>query len=220
MSGTEVSLTEFGEQLIAVALQRMLGPTVASIDEYNPATNRAQVVPLVPLKVGDQLVTLPKMSVPVEWYGGPLATLRVPLPQGALVSVGPKGHDHSLWFSSGTPAVAPASDRRFAMGDLVAVPLVTNPAATAPNAALYDVLWAVLSGKLVVGDKTTAKPVGRHGDSADRLTAPPDALTAWMTLVEGVVNGVAPGTFTPLNNALSFTSSGTITATAQNLKAE
>lgn len=220
MSGTEVSLTEFAEQLIAVALQRMLGPTVASVDLYDPATNRVQVVPLVPLKVGDQLVTLPKMSVPVEWYGGPLATLRVPLPKGALVSVGPKGHDHSLWFSSGTPAVPPASGRRFAVGDLVAVPLVTNPAAVAPNPALYDALWAVLTGKLVVGSKATAKPVARNGDSADRLLAPPDSMTAWMTLVEGVCNIVVPLTFTPANNALSFTSSGTVTATAQDMKAD
>jgi hypothetical protein len=90
-----------------------------------------------------------------------------------------------------------------------------------PNPAQYDALWAVLSGKLVVGDKTIAKPAARNGDSCDRTIAPtPDSMTAWMTLVEGVCNVVATGTFTPANNATSFTSSGTVTATAQNLKAE
>jgi hypothetical protein len=219
---TDISLTEWGEQLIAVALQRMAGPTVASVDEYDPVTNRAQVVPLVPLKVGDQVVELPKMSVPVEWYGGPLATLRVPLPKGALVSVGPKGHDHSTWFTTGAPAVPPTSDRRFAVADLVAAPMITNPAALVPTPAQYDALWAVLSGKLVVGDKTVAKPAARNGDTVDRTIAPApgDAMTVWMTLVETICNGVAPGSFTALNNAFSFTSSGTVTATAQNLKAE
>jgi phage gp45-like len=76
------------------------------------------------------------------------------------------------------------------------------------------------SGQHVKLGSGATKDLGLDGDTVDRTTAPPDSMTAWMTLVEGVCNTVAPGTFTGVNNALSFSDNGTLTASATKVKGE
>jgi hypothetical protein len=221
--GTDVSLTELLEQVLSLTLQAMAGPVIGKVDAYDSAKNRVSITPLVPLLVAGEVVASPKLpAVPVAWPTLGSMSLKFPLLPGAFMELHPLGHDHGSWLTDGAEKLPPTNERRFSLSDLVAVPLTPSPLATPPGPTSYDAAWAVLFGQLKVGSSAASKAVGLHKDQVNRTIAPVpgDAMTVWMTTVETVCNVVAGGTFTPLNNAFSFTSAGTLAATAAKLKAE
>ena len=219
MSGTEVSLTTLLEQTIALALQSMAGPVIGKVNSYDSTKNRANVTPLVPLLVAGEWEPTPTLpEVPVAWPGGPSHSHKFPIVNG-LVQLAPLGHDHGDWTVTGAAGIPSKSERRFSLADLVAYPLAPSPLATPPDPLSYDAAWAVLFGNHKFGGSDATKKVGLDGDPVNRTLVPtPDAMTAWMTLVEPVINIIAPGTFTPLNNALSFTLAGKLAASAGTMK--
>lgn len=219
--GTDVDLTTLLEQTLVLTLQAMAGQTIGKVDTFDSVKDRVAITPLVPLLVAGEIVPAPKLpEVPVEWYKLGNMSLKLPLLPGSYMRLLPLGHDHSPWLVSATEGLPPTTERKFSLSDLVAVPLVSSPLAAPPDPTSYDAAWAVLFGQLKVGSSAAVKATALHLDAVNRTIAPPDAMTAWMTLVEGVCNTVAPGTFTPLNNALSFALAGKVAATAAKLKAE
>ncbi len=219
--GTDVSLTELLEDVLVLTLQAMAGPVIGKVDVYDSAQNRVSITPLVPLLVAGEVVASPKLpAVPVAWPSLGSMSLKFPLLPGAFMELHPLGHDHSAWLSDGAEKLPPTNERRFSLSDLVAVPLTPSPLATPPDPTSYDAAWGVLFGQYKVGSSAAALAVGLDQDPAMRTVAPPDSMTAWMTLVEGVCNVVTPGTFTPANNALSFSICGLLAASARRLKAE
>jgi hypothetical protein len=161
MSGTDVTLTDLLEQQLANTLQAMAGPAYGVVETYNPATERASISPLVPLKVDGDVIASPKLpSVPVVWPSSTTHSDKWPLVDaagvgnGSLVELVPLGHDHNGWITTGTPDVPPVTERRFSLADLVAKPLSPSPLATPPNPLSYDAAWRVLFGPTVVGDNT------------------------------------------------------------------
>jgi hypothetical protein len=223
MSGTDVTLTDLLEQQLAATLEAMAGPAYGVVETYDPATERASVSPLVPLRVDGDVVASPKLpSVPVVWPRSTTHSDKWPLVDaagvgnGSLVELAPLGHDHSQWMTSGAPNITPTSERRFSLADLVAKPLSPSPLATPPNPLSYDAAYRVLFGQMKFGDNTATKPVGLNGDAVNKVNLPtPDSMALWMSQVEAAINVLAPGSITPLST--TFTKVGAITATGTDL---
>jgi hypothetical protein len=173
MSGTDVAASTVFEQAMAVAVRRLTGAVIGKINAYDPTTERATVTSLVPILVSkdpanpandvvDPVITL--QQVPVEWPSSHNAagvlqhSIKFPLPVGSFVSIEPKGHDHSQWFTSGVDEITPADDRRFSIADMVVRPMAPIPLATAPvNTESYDAAGAVLFGLWIVGGSSATE---------------------------------------------------------------
>jgi hypothetical protein len=220
MSGTDVTLTDLLEQQLANTLQAMAGPAYGVVETYNPATERASISPLVPLKVDGDVIASPKLpSVPVVWPSSTTHSDKWPLVDaagvgnGSLVELVPLGHDHNGWITTGTPDVPPVTERRFSLADLVAKPLSPSPLATPPNPLSYDATHRVLFGPIKFGDNTAAKPVGLNLDSCPAVTA----MATWMAQVETAINALAPGSVTPLSPTFNTTAIAALAATGTDL---
>ncbi|MGD8501315.1 MAG: Gp138 family membrane-puncturing spike protein [Phycisphaerales bacterium] len=155
MSSTDKALTEVLEDAMTAVLQRVGGPLIGKVDTYDPATATAQVTPVVPLYVDDELVTPPKLySVPVLWPASTAHRIHFPLTAGSIVELTPLGHDHSQWLTTGTAGVAPPSTRRVSLADLVAIPMAPSPTNQPPPAGSYDTVWGVLYGLWIAGSSS------------------------------------------------------------------
>ncbi len=155
MSGTEKSLTELLEETLVLAAQRQDGQTYGLVNSYDPTKQRANVTPLIPRLVVDELeviATIP--NVPVEWPETTTHSIKMPLGTGSRVRLVVLGHDHDQWIVTGTPNVRPQSDRRFSLSDLVAIPATVQPFAETADPLSYDAAWGVLGGGWFVGDNT------------------------------------------------------------------
>jgi hypothetical protein len=220
MSGTDVTLTDLLEQQLAATLEAMAGPAYGVVETYDPATERASVSPLVPLRVDGDVVASPKLpSVPVVWPRSTTHSDKWPLVDaagvgnGSLVELAPLGHDHSQWMTSGAPNITPTSERRFSLADLVAKPLSPSPLATPPNPLSYDAAYRVLFGQMKFGDNTATKPVGLNLDNCPAATS----MATWMAQVETAINILAPGSITPLSPTFNTTAIARLTGTGTDL---
>jgi len=215
--GVEVDLTELLEDVINIALQSATGPLVGTVESYDAATNRASVVPAVPLLVEGEPLVPPKLpSVPVAWYGNATNSYKFPLVSGTTVQLAPEGHDHSGWFTTGAVAVPAVEDRRFSVSDLVAYPLAPTPVAAPPDPTSYSAAAAVLYGLHLVGSSAASKAVGLHGDQCPYSAA----MATWMGQVEVFLNGLVLGTVSPVSSTFGSAGIASLTATATKLKAE
>lgn len=154
MSGTDVSLTDLLLQAMQQAMESQNGPMLGQVNTYDPATRRANVTPLVPLYVEPGDEPLPPPAIPhvlVVWPEGPSHAITWPLGAGATVILEPLGHDHTAWITSGTANQPSRTRRRFALADVVAVPLAARPNTNPPPVTSYDSAWGVLFGQWAAG---------------------------------------------------------------------
>lgn len=223
MSGTDVSLTDLLLQAMQQAVESQNGPMLGQVNTYDPATRRANVTPLVPLYVEPGDEPLPPPAIPhvlVVWPEGPSHAITWPLGAGATVILEPLGHDHTAWITSGTANQPSRTRRRFALADVVAVPLAARPNTNPPPATSYDPAWAVLFGQWAAGGSDATKAVALDGDAVNKYvsTPPGSGFAAWMASVEAIASAGTGGTVTP--PAANITQIGTVVASAQNLKAK
>lgn len=228
--GTDVGASTPFEQAMGLAVKRMTGATIGKVGAYDPATERATVTSLVPILVDDEGTVDPVVTiydVPVEWpqthnaAGALVHSVKFPLPVGSFVSLEPKGHDHSQWFTTGK-SVPPKDSRRFSIADIVARPWSPVPLSTAPvDTESYDAVFAVLGGAWCVGgNAASTKAVTLQGDPVDKHSVPPAAgFAEWCQAMETAVNGlIAPGVIAPPISGI--TQIGNARASATKLKAK
>lgn len=159
MSGTDVSLTDLLLQTMQQAIESQSGPMLGSVNTYDPATRRANVTPLVPLYVEPDDDPLPAPTIPhvlVVWPEGLSHAITWPLAKGATVILEPLGHDHTTWITTGVAGQQAKTRRRFALADIVAVPLAARANNNPPPATSYDAAWGVLFGKWSAGANSSA----------------------------------------------------------------
>lgn len=218
----EPTLEDLLRTFIATETGGQLGGMPGRVVKYTPATQRADVKPLIQMDTDGSgtLRVLPICrDVPVQWPSGAGWALTGPMAVGDTVWLQPAGGDIHQWLQNGTPDAATAAPRKNSLSDVVAVPGL-RPATSPLTSAAYDaaamVLWATL---IKLGSSAATKAVGLHQDpvSIDTL------VSVWMGQVETFINTLAgsppgPPVITPLSS--TFTQIGALQATATKVKAE
>jgi len=183
------------------------------IISYNPATQVAQVKPAVKLRLSDErdevtglfpFDSLPIVSVPVYFpTGGGFAIVWTPLP-GDWVQLVVSSHEMDTWLSLGLTEIEPQSSRRHDLSDSWAIPGVQPISQPRPSAVLAgtDLVLGRLDGTTEIRiSPTDIKLGGALAIDPVALSTANDAnwsaLTAWVRVVETLINGLLPGSFPP-----------------------
>lgn len=189
-------------------------PILGRVQTYTPATQLADVEPLVLLRVeGVALEKSPILrGVPVAFPGGSVTSYTWPLNQGDPVELIPQDADFGAYWASGTIAQLPESNRRMSLSDCIAVPVASRSQVSPLPATAWAADGGVLSGLHYVGGSDAVLFAAIDTDQVQKNTL----MGTWMTQVETVINSVAPGSVVPLST--TFTSIGNVQATATKLK--
>ena len=153
------TISELIERIISARLESQRGPQPGEVVTYNPATQTADVRPLLSILVDGELVDPPILrSVPVQWTRGGQGALTFPLAPLDIVYLVPSEVDLGPWHASAGVPIEPQK-RRFSLADMVAIPGVASKAAPLPATA-YDIAAVVLSGLAIkLGSSAAVSPI-------------------------------------------------------------
>ncbi len=107
-------------------------PILGRVQTYDPATQLADVEPLVILRAeGLDLTKSPILrGVPVAFPGGGGVSITWPLAAGNPVELVPQDADFGAYWASGVVGQLPTSKRRFSISDCVAIPVASRSQAS------------------------------------------------------------------------------------------
>ena len=197
MTAKPESKPTMGEMLEAVFrshAESTRGAMPATVVAYSFATGRVDVQPATQVYVEGELQELPVLTgVPVLFPGGLLGSLVIPLSPGDGVWIAPGEVDMSAYLATGTPALPPATKRRFSLADCVAIPGLRSLSAPLPVGSADASATVIRSADLRLGSALAVDPVSLQSKVATALAA----VKAWSLLVEAFCNGIVPGTFNP-----------------------
>ncbi|PIV98554.1 MAG: hypothetical protein COW42_13940 [Deltaproteobacteria bacterium CG17_big_fil_post_rev_8_21_14_2_50_63_7] len=173
------------DRAIKSRLENQRGPQPARVVLYNPATQLADVDPLLSVYIDGELVDPPTLrGVPVQWPRGGGGALTFPLVAGDVVYIIPAEVDLGPWEAS--EAAGAPTPRRFSLSDVVAIPGVSSRVQPLPATA-YDPTAAVLSAAQVkLGSSAAVNPVALSITNDDNWAR----FAVWAATVEGLLAGL------------------------------
>jgi len=198
--------------------QKYHAPIQGLVNRYDSATQLADVQTVVKLTIEglEQTVAPIITDVSVAFPGGRDHSHTWPLYPGDGMTLIPQDADVGGYLASGSVYQQPHSARRFSLSDAIGFPLVARPQGAVLPASALASDGAVLSGKTYIGSGL-ATLVGAL-DTDQVVKGALDPLYLWMTQVEVVINGVAPGSVAPLST--TFSKVGNVQGSATKLVAE
>jgi hypothetical protein len=191
-------------------------PILGRVQTYDPATQLADVEPLVILRAeGLDLTRAPILrGVPVAFPGGAGLSITWPLEPGNPLELIPQDADFGAYWASGVVGRLPTSKRRFSLSDCVAIPVASRSQVSPLPALAWALDGIVHLGLTYLGGSDASLMVALDTDQVPKNSL----MGTWMTQVEGFINGLVPGTVTPLST--TFTSIGNVQATSTKAKAK
>jgi len=160
MGGTSTpKLGDVIDQRINTYFQNVAGPMPARVELVGADAQTIDVQPLVGVYIGETLVDFPVLrGVPIAWPQTTLGSITLPIAIGDTVLVVPSGVALGDWHKLDPASIAvPQSNRRFALGDCVAIVGITTALAPLPATAYAAGAVVVAGSDIRLGSSIASK---------------------------------------------------------------
>jgi hypothetical protein len=153
------------DQRIDAYFSRIAGPMPARVELAAANLQTVDVQPLVGIYIGEQLVDFPVLrGVPVAWPQTTLGSITLPIAIGDTVLIVPSGVALGDWHKLDPDTLAePQSNRRFALGDCVAIVGITTALEPLPATAYAAGALVIAGADVRLGSSTASDFVALAG---------------------------------------------------------
>jgi hypothetical protein len=205
---TEPTLRELLDAHSEAWFSQYHAPILGRVQTYDPATQLADVEPLVILRVeGLDTVKSPILrGVPVAFPGGSLTSYTWPLHPGDPLELVPQDADFGAYWASGTVGQLPNSKRRMSLSDCVAIPVRSLSQAGPPTSTAWALDGGVLWGLHYAGGSDATDFAAMAAKVLAELNSIKSAFSAHVhTGVEPGAGSTNPGpTYSPSSVACTL----------------